>query len=46
MAREGSLPVGGEDAAVGCWLQSFLDLMDVLQTFWVAKDVVGGLIVN
>lgn len=46
VAREGSFPVGGEDAAIGCWLWSLLDLMDVLQTFWVAKDVVGGLIVK
>ena len=30
VAREGSFPVGGEDAAVGCQLQGLLDLMNVL----------------
>ena len=46
VAREGSLPVGGENAAVGGQLQSFFDLVNVLQTLCVAKDVIGGLVVK
>ena len=45
-AREGSLPVGGEDASIGGQLWSLLDLMDVLEVVRVAKDVVAGLIVQ
>ena len=38
-SREGSFPVGGEDAAVGCELQSFLDSMNVDQAVGVAEDM-------
>ena len=46
MSGKGSLPVGGEDAAVGGQLWIFLDSMNVVQVVGVAEDVISGLVVQ